>query len=230
MRAGLNHNRAMPARLSAFVMWALVAAGLVFWGYRLWAQPLNAPAQVQAVAEGDGMRGDLTRLFGAAAAPVDAVAVPVAESSRFRLYGVLAPMPAIGAANPSTAGVALIAVDGKPAKAYAVGSRVDAELVLKSISRRSASIGPAQGGPSVVLELPPPVAPMTGTLPRATADGDAPRAIATIPQTGPPVMLPQTQRPAFQPPPQPADEADEEDEPAAPPPQRRAGPANPASR
>ena len=71
---------------------------------------------------------------------------------------------------------------------------------------------------------------MTGTLARATADGDAPRAIATIPQTGPPVMLPQAQRPALQPPLQPPEDADDDDEPAAPPPQRRAGPANPASR
>ena len=211
-------------------MWALVAAGLVFWGYRLWVSPLAAPAHVQAVAEGDGMRGDLTRLLGVAAVPVNVAVVPVAESSRFRLLGVLAPMPASDAAKPSTAGVALIAVDGKPAKAYAVGARVDNELVLKSISRRSASIGPAQGGASVVLELPPPVAPATGTLARAPADGDAPRAIATMPQTGPPTMLPQLQRPAAQPQPQPAEDAEEDDEPVAPPPQRRAGAANPASR
>ena len=217
----------MPARLSAFVIWALVAAGLVFWGYRLWASPLSAPAHVQAVAEGGAMRGDLSRLLGVAAAPVNVAAVPVAESSRFRLFGVLAPMPANNnAAKVSTAGVALIAVDGKPARPFAVGARLDAELVLQSISRRSASIGPAQGGPSVVLELPPPAAPATGNLARAVADGDAPRAMAPIPQTGPPPMLPQVQRPS--PPPQPAEDADEEDEPVTP--QRRAGPANPASR
>ncbi len=212
-------------------MWALVAAGLVFWGYRLWASPLAAPAHVQAVAEGGGLRGDLTWLLGAAAVPVNVAIAPVAESNRFRLLGVLAPLPASDAARPSTAGVALIAVDGKPARPFAVGARVDAEWVLLSISRRSASIGPAQGSASVVLELPPPVAPATGTLARAAADGDAPRpmpTMATIPQTGPPSMLPQLQRPAPQPPP--ADDADDEDEPATPPPQRRAGPANPASR
>ena len=218
----------MPARLSAFIIWALVSAGLVFWGYRLWASSLSAPAHVQAVAEGGAMRGDLSRLLGVAAAPVNVAAVPVAESSRFRLLGVLAPMPADNkTARVSTAGVALIAVDGKPARPFAVGARVDAELVLQSIARRSASIGPAQGGPSVVLELPPPVAAATGSLARAVADGDAPRPMAPIPQTGPPLMLPQIQRPA-PPPPQPAEDAEEDDEPVTP--QRRAGPANPASR
>ena len=199
----------MPARLSAFVIWALVAAGVVFWGYRLWANPMAAPANVQTVGEGPGARGDITRLLGAA--PVETIAAPaaVAASSRFRLFGVLAPKPPTGQATPSTAGVALIAVDGKPARAFTVGSRLDGELVLQSVSRRSATIGPAQGAATVVLELAPPPPPTTGTLPRAVAEGEPARAQqapgpvpAPVP-TPPPTMQPDQLQPQaqYQPPP-----------------------------
>jgi general secretion pathway protein C len=62
-------------------------------------------------------------------------------------------------------GVALIAVDGKLPKAYQVGSALDGELVLQSVSLRSAAIGPVRGSPTVTLELPPLPAAATGTLP-----------------------------------------------------------------
>ncbi len=167
----------MPARLSAFVIWALVAAGSVFWAYRFWAPRLAIPANVQAVSESAGQRGDLTRLLGSAPVPVgEAAPPPVAESSRFRLLGVLAPKPAkpAAAARPAT-GVALIAIDGKPPRAFVVGARVDGELVLKAVSHRSASIGPLQGAAGMVLELPPLPPPSTGTLPRAMVGGEAAR-------------------------------------------------------
>jgi general secretion pathway protein C len=61
--------------------------------------------------------------------------------------------------------VALIAVDGKPAKAYAVGARLDGELVLRSVSLRTASIDTGQGQPPVLLELPVLPSPSTGILP-----------------------------------------------------------------
>lgn len=215
----------MPAKLSAFVIWVLVAAGAVFWGYRLGAKPLAAPPNVQTIGDNGPARGDLTRLLGAVAVPAVAAAAPVAESSRFRLLGVLAPAPPSDPAKMSATGVALIAVDGKPARAYAVGARLDAELVLLSVARRSASIGPAGGAPSLVLDLPPPTAPATGTLPRAMADGDSAR-----PMPGPPMTAPSQQ----QPPPmaqaqgqaaQPADESDDEEEVVTPP--RRGGGVNP---
>ena len=57
-------------------------------------------------------------------------------------------------------GLALIAVDGKPAKAFAVGARLDSDLVLQSVGLRTASIGPAQGARSVLLELPALPAPI----------------------------------------------------------------------
>lgn len=177
----------MPARLSAFVIWALVAAGLMFWGYRLFAKPAPAPANLHTVGESPGARGDFTRLLGAAPVAVSAAPVPVVESNRFRLLGVLAPVPASDPAKASTGGVALIAVDGKPARPFAVGARLEGEMVLQGVSRRSASIGVAQGPASLVLELPPPAAPATGSLPRATADGTVPaRPLPPVQATMPP--------------------------------------------
>ena len=113
----MNDNRAMPARLSAFVIWALVAAGLVFWGYRIFARPIALPVKVQTVADGPGAAGDLSRMFGAAPAPQSVEAEPAVQSSRFRLLGVLAPVSANGVAGRSKAGIARIAMDGKAARA-----------------------------------------------------------------------------------------------------------------
>jgi general secretion pathway protein C len=155
----------MPARLSALLIWALVAASVVAWGLRLFASAPGAPANALAVSEGMVASGDLTRLLGAAPiAPVHATPAPEI-SSRFRLTGVVAPKP------PATEGVALIAVDGKMPRAYSVGSKVDNDLVLQSVSRRSASIGGgSRSMPPVVLELPAPPTAATGTLAPAAGE------------------------------------------------------------
>lgn len=160
----LNHNRRMPARLSAFVIWALVAASAAFWGLRLVVRAPSAPLHTVAVSESAPMRADLTRLFGAP--PVAATAtVPQAPAlaSRFQLTGVMAPKA------PGDLGIALIAVDGKMPRAYRVGSAVDGELVLQAVSMRTAAIGPARGATAVLLEVPPLPVAATGTLPPPTS-------------------------------------------------------------
>jgi general secretion pathway protein C len=173
----------MAARLSAFVIWALVAAGVVFWGYRFWGGASPLPAHAQIVREDGSPRADLTRLLGAAPVVADAAATaPAAESSRFRLVGVLAPKAGAGDAEGS--GVALIAVDGRPPRAYVVGSRVDGDLMLSAVSHRSASLATAPGAPGVVLELPPLPPPATGTLPRVAADGGRVAPQAMLPPLG----------------------------------------------
>jgi general secretion pathway protein C len=234
----------MAARLSAFVMWALVAAGAVFWGYRFWAPATALPANAQVVGDGPSPRSDLTRLLGAAppAEADGAVSAPVAESSRFRLLGVLAPKPAGGGA-PSRAGVALIAVDGKRPRAYLVGARVDGELVLGAVSHRSASLVAASGGPAMVLELPPLLPPATGTLPRAAGGAEGAPVGAPPP---PPNLAPQpngmpagaapgspARAAAYQEQPaQPAggDDSDDEEDATPPAPPQRPRPGSPAAR
>lgn len=157
----------MLARLSAFVIWALVAATAVFWGLRLFVRTPAAPAYAVTVGEGETARGDLARVLGST--PVDApvAAAAPAASSRFRLLGIVAPRAArtdAGGEGGAADGVALIAVDGKMPKAFAVGAHLDGDLVLQSVSLRTASIA-GQGTPTITLELPPPTSPATGTLP-----------------------------------------------------------------
>lgn len=171
----------MPARLSAFIVWALVAASVVFWGLRLASRSTPAPAHTVAVStDGASARVDLKRLFGAPPVAVaDAPPVAPAMASRFQLLGVMAPR------QPGEQGVALIAVDGKLPRAYRVGAPIDSDLVLQQVSLRSASIGPRRGAAAVVLELPPLPPPATGSLPPTAF---APPAVGQMPQ----VPLPPT--------------------------------------
>lgn len=143
----------------AFVVWALVAGTAVYWGLRLLVRPQPAPAYALAVGDAGALRGDLTRLLGATpAAPSAATAAAPELASRFKLLGVMA-------SKQGDAGYALIAVDAKPARAYAVGAPLDGNLVLQSVSLRSAAIGPSQGSAALTLEVPPLPTAATGTLP-----------------------------------------------------------------
>ncbi len=181
----------MLARLSAFVIWALVAATAVFWGLRLWARPAEAPQYTVPVGDVAVARGDLSRLLGATPAAAAAVVAVPEIASRFRLLGIMAPKATAASAQPGQ-GVALIAVDGKPPKAFVVGSSLDTNLVLQSVSLRTAAIGPSQGAAAVTLELPPLAAAATGTLPApglSGGSGGAPRNPAAQPYT-PPAAVP----------------------------------------
>ena len=182
----------MYARLSSFVIWSLVAATLMFWALRFVARPLPAPAYAVAVSTAAPMRGDLARLFGAAPLMVVAAEAAPETPSRFRLVGVMAPNSRRNEAD-APYGLALIAVDGKPAKAFAVGSTLDSNLVLQSVSLRTASLGPAEGARSVLLELPALPPPTTGVLPAPGAPGGVvpvPFAGARPPATVAPVAPP----------------------------------------
>ena len=194
----------MFARLSAFVIWSLVGATAVFWAMRLAASPPQVPAYAVAVGNSAAVRGDLGRLFGVAPRPAAGVQAAAPEaSSRFKLVGVMAPRDPAAQTEPGQ-GVALIAVDGKPAKPYAIGARLDSDLVLQSVGLRTASLGPAQGGRSVVLELPklppphsgvlpPPGAPPLAAVPRTSAAPIAAPGVMAPPQ---PTLPPLTQTPA----------------------------------
>ena len=173
----------MLARLCAFVLWALVAATAVFWGLRLLVRAPAAPPAAVVAGDAASPRVDLTRLLGAV--PV-ALAVPVAQvdaNARFRLLGIMAPKPS--ATGPAH-GVALIAVDGKLPKAFRVGATVDGDMLLQSVSLRSAALGRARGGPGFTLELPPLPGAATGTLPAAVSGqaGPAGQALGQAPVPG----------------------------------------------
>ncbi len=135
-------------RLATFVLSLLAAGSVVYWGLKLSAssRPVAVqPAQAAGPAAADP--GALARLLGGGAQPA-ATAAPVASaSSRFALTGIVT--------EGTHAGAALIAVDGKPAKPFRVGARVDDNLVLQSVAPRSVNLGAQADGPaSITLELP----------------------------------------------------------------------------
>jgi general secretion pathway protein C len=187
----------MSARWWTFGLWALVAGSALYWALQLFVIAPAAPPGTVAVMPGAGARGDLARLFGAdAPPPVAAAAAPVADN-RFALVGVLSPRGALGAKE----GVALIAIDGAPAKAYRVGATVKDETVLQSVRSRGATLGPRGGAATASLELTPPPMPATGTLQAAVSGAGTPmqppRGVGT-PQPLPPGSPPPEQQPPQQ--------------------------------
>jgi general secretion pathway protein C len=177
----------MSSRLLSFVIWAAVAASAAFWGLRLFTRTVPAPAHAQAVAlAAPAATGDLTRLLGVApVAVVQAAPVPVADS-RFKLVGVVAPRGA-----RSANGLALISVDGKPAKPHAVGAPVDGSLVLQSVGHRRAELGTRGGAAQVTLELPMVPEPSRAVrMPSADALSGAVPGMPPDPNIPPPMVAP----------------------------------------
>ncbi len=194
----------MVSRWLAFLIWALVAATAVAWLLRLSASPQAVPATAVSVDNAGSFRKDWTRLFGAPApeaAKAEAAVSPLA--SRLKLIGLVAPRAPAGSPN----GLALISVDGKPARAYRVGASVDGDLVVQSVHARAVDVGPRGAASAVTLELPPMAAAATGTLPAASRLGaptpavpgaadaapqvpDAAQQPGAIPQPAPPMLQP----------------------------------------
>jgi general secretion pathway protein C len=142
-----SQNRWVVAA-TTFVLWALLAASLVYWGLKFTARPgaaPAAPAAIRAPVPVDPVA--IARLLGAS--PTAAATAPAPSlASRFALVGVVA--------NRSHRGAALIAVDGKPAKPFRVGTAVDEGLVLKEVEgRRAVLAASAEGPPVLTLDLPP---------------------------------------------------------------------------
>lgn len=192
----------MLLRLASLLVWALVAGSAVFWGLKLFSTGPGLPPQTQVATTGGGLRGDLTRLLGAEALPAVVTAdapAPVADA-RFSLLGVVSPRSAAAARE----GVALIAVDGKPARAYRVGAVVEGSHVLKAVSARGATLGLRDGPGLLTLDLPPLPPPATGQLPPASSqDGAAPAAGVPPPALPMPGRRPPPLGVTLPPPPQP---------------------------
>ena len=127
------------------LVWVLAAGCTLYWGLRLSASSaptsLLPPAIVQPAADPQLVG----RILGARGA---SPATQASLASRFVLQGVIAGGPLGGAA--------LIAVDGKPARPFAVGSAVDEGLVLKSTRGRLAVMADSSSGATLLtLEMPP---------------------------------------------------------------------------
>jgi len=139
----------MTARLTTLLIWAAVLAGAVAWGLPLFTRSTPVPPHASLATPAPPAGASLARLLGQPpAAPVEVAPVVVADS-RFRLLGVVAPR---GGRNN---GLALISVDGKPARAFGVGRELEPGLRLLTVGHRQVELGAAAGAPQVTLTLPP---------------------------------------------------------------------------
>jgi general secretion pathway protein C len=172
----------MLSRFFALLIWGAVALGVAFWGLRWFGKSMTVPPGTASATMDNSLRGDVSKLLAGPAKAVDAVAAPTQQAAlagRLQLLGVVAPRQEGG-----HAGVALLVLDGKPARAYRLGQAVDGELVVQTISQRQVQIG-TQGGPvAVSLDLPLMPAATTGSLPPPTGAissnaAEAPQANAT---------------------------------------------------
>ena len=134
--------------LATLLVWALAAYSAVVFVLR-WdvdGDVINAPSAVgqgqsQGLPDVDALA--VTKALGAAPAQSPSASA----ASRFVLVGVMDGGPAQG--------VALISVDGKPAKPYRVGQPVSEGLVVVATGPKKAELGPQLGASAtLVLDLP----------------------------------------------------------------------------
>ena len=144
-----NLDRVWLVKPVTLLLAAMAAASCAYWALRITGGSFALPASL-AVAPNSAPEADpqaLAQALGAGGRPTAAPSAP-ALASRFVLLGVLA--------GRSSAGAALIAMDGKPAKPYRVGAELESGLVLQSVQGRQAVLASDLAGPSVLtLELPP---------------------------------------------------------------------------
>ena len=131
------------------LVWAAVLAGAVAWGLPLFTQSTPVPAGASLAAPSVPAGASLARLLGQP--PLEPVvdAPMVVADSRFRLLGVVAPRAG------RSSGLALISVDGKPARAVGVGRELEPGLRVLTVAHRQVELGAGSGAPSVTLSLPP---------------------------------------------------------------------------
>lgn len=146
--------RLWSIRIVTFALSTLAAASAGYWVLKAWqAGPPSAaaPALAARASPSAGPQA-LARALGGglAPSPMANIAPYAPVASRYALVGVLAGI--------SRKGAALISIDGQDAKPVRVGAPVDANMVLLSVSGRSAVLTSGADATSrVILELPLPV-------------------------------------------------------------------------
>lgn len=141
--------RLWSTRIVTFAVSALAAASVGYWAVKGWGPPVtSAPPPVALMTAPPGGGQAIARALGGgrtAAVQVVGIEAP-AVSSRYALLGIVA---SLGRS------AALISVDGQAAKPVRVGNPVDEDLVLKSVSLRSAVLASSRNARSdITLELP----------------------------------------------------------------------------
>ena len=154
-------------RFVTLAAWLLAAASIGYWSLQFVGSS-TAPVKAAEIAAPAPLNepADLARVFGppvaVATAAADVAALPIDPGARFELVGVVA--------DRASSGVALIAVDGKAARPYRVGSQIEDEYTLKSVAVRSATLAPmAPPQATFTLELATPSSTAAATAPRSAA-------------------------------------------------------------
>jgi general secretion pathway protein C len=162
-----DHNgRNMASRLFALIVWAAVAASVAYWGLRWLSRPAAVPAHATPVSLDAAVRGDIHRLL---AAPKVVAGVAQIQSEAQALAGRLKLLGVVASRNETDPqSVALLSMDGKPARAVRIGMAIDGGYVLRTLSQRSAGIGQPDGPVAVNLDLPLMPPPATGVQPPPT--------------------------------------------------------------
>jgi general secretion pathway protein C len=163
-------QRTFWIRFATFVLWLFAAASAVYWGLKFVQGPAAPPSASAAVSSGAAAAVDSQavakglgggRVNAANSGANNPVAVPASSivSSRFVLTGVV-----VDRAGASRSSVALIGVDGKPARPYRVGTSLVDGVVLHSVAAGKAMLATdMQTQPSTTLELPKLTSAVVGT-------------------------------------------------------------------
>lgn len=169
----------------------LLAASVVYWVLKFvqsTATPanaavvsMNAPPAVDSLALARGLGGGITPAASSAPAPMGGI-----NASRFVLTGVVT-------GRFERQSIALIAVDGKPARPYRVGAQVTEGVVVQSVQNRQADLASDKDAPvGATLELPKQTTAIVGTAIPVVV----PQVTAVAPIMAPPVVVPPSAAPS----------------------------------
>ena len=182
-------------RLFTLLVWLLVGLCAAYWAFKfVTTKPVEATAALATPTVVVDSKA-IAKLLGATDT-VSKQPTNTAASTKFTLFGL--------AATAGGKGYALIALDGKPARPYRVGSLVADDLVLKSISKTGVILAASLTSPEgVTLELPE-RKPINTTAMAAVNQPGTPPAVAPVGAAVPapprfPAMNPNNAIPAIAP-------------------------------
>ena len=141
--------RLWSTRIVTFTVSSLAVASAVYWGLKSSSPDTPSNVKTVAVMQASPVTPQIVaRALGGGLAKLPQSASKVSPGvSRYVLVGVIA--------KNSQAGAALISIDGQDAKPVRVGSLVDDDIVLQSVTGRRAVLASRNGNvPDFTLELP----------------------------------------------------------------------------
>ena len=144
--------------LATALVWLVAAAGAAAWALPLLTRPIRVPPQAVVVGSDLPLAGPagLEKLFGRPIAPPTVEQAQAPAQSRFKLLGVVAPRTLAGTEAAAGGGLALLSIDGKLPRAFALGAELESGLRVLKVGLRRVELGAAGSAtPTVVLELPP---------------------------------------------------------------------------